>query len=117
MPSRTSPPEAAPRSRSWRERSCRVWRRSTIAMSERRQLIAGNWKMNMTNAEAARFLDEFMPAAGGRPDVDVAICPPYTSLRTVAERTAGTPVIVGAQNMHEQDTGAFTGEGSAVMLG
>ena len=50
-----------------------------------RQLIAGNWKMNMTNAEAARFLDEFMPAAGGRPDVDVAICPPYTSLRTVAD--------------------------------
>jgi triosephosphate isomerase len=84
--------------------------------AERRPLIAGNWKMNKTNAEAAAFLDEFLPDAGGRPDVEVAICPPYTALRTVVERTAGTLVIVGAQNMHEQDAGAFTGEVSAPML-
>jgi triosephosphate isomerase len=83
---------------------------------DRHPLIAGNWKMNKTNAEAAAFLDEFLPEAGGRADVDVAICAPYTTLRTVAERTAGTPVIVGAQNMHEQDAGAFTGEVSAPML-
>jgi triosephosphate isomerase len=82
----------------------------------RRPLIAGNWKMNNTNAEAAAFLEAFLPDAGGRPDVEVAICPPFTALRTVAERTAGSAVIVGAQNMHEQESGAFTGEVSAPML-
>jgi triosephosphate isomerase len=82
----------------------------------RRQLIAANWKMNKTSAEAAAFLDAFLPDAGGRPDVEVAICAPYTALRTVAERTAGSAVIVGAQNMHDQEFGAFTGEISAPML-
>jgi triosephosphate isomerase (TIM) len=82
----------------------------------RRPLIAGNWKMHKTNAEAQAFLEEFLPDAGGRADVDVAICPPFTALRTVAERTAGTPVLVGAQNMHERESGAFTGEVSAPML-
>ena len=72
--------------------------------------------MNKTNADAVAFLDEFLPKAGGRPDVDVAICPPYTALHMVAERTGGTPVIVGAQNMHDQDSGAYTGEVSAPML-
>jgi triosephosphate isomerase len=85
-------------------------------MSERRVLIAANWKMNKTNAEAAAFLEEFLPDAGGRPDVDVAICPPYTALRTVAERSASSAVITGAQNVHEQESGAFTGEVSAPML-
>jgi triosephosphate isomerase (TIM) len=83
---------------------------------ERRVLIAGNWKMNKTNAEAEAFLEEFLPDAGGRPDVEVAICPAYTALRTVAERTASSAVIAGAQNMHEKESGAFTGEVSAPML-
>jgi triosephosphate isomerase len=82
----------------------------------RRVLIAGNWKMNKTNAEAAAFLEEFLPEAGGRPDVEVAICPPYTALRTVAERIASSALIAGAQNMHEKESGAFTGEVSAPML-
>jgi triosephosphate isomerase len=82
----------------------------------RRPLIAGNWKMHKTNAEAQAFLDEFLPDAGGRADVDVALCPPFTALRTVAERTAATPVLAGAQNMHESESGAFTGEVSAPML-
>jgi triosephosphate isomerase len=82
----------------------------------RRVLIAGNWKMNKTNAEAEAFLEEFLPDAGGRPDVEVAICPPYTALRTVAERSGSSSVITGAQNMHEQESGAFTGEISAPML-
>jgi triosephosphate isomerase (TIM) len=85
-------------------------------MSERRVLIAGNWKMNKTNAEAAAFLDEFLPEAGGRPDVEVAICPAFTALRTAVERTSDSAVIVGAQNMHGQESGAFTGEVSAPML-
>ena len=82
----------------------------------RRSLIAANWKMHKTNAEAQAFLDEFLPDAGGRADVDVAICPPFTALRTVAERTAATEVLAGAQNMHERESGAFTGEVSAPML-
>jgi triosephosphate isomerase len=82
----------------------------------RRSLIAANWKMNKTNAEAVEFLDAFLPDAGSRPDVEVAICAPYTALRTVAERTAGTRVIACAQNMHDQPSGAFTGEVSGPML-
>jgi triosephosphate isomerase len=85
-------------------------------IANRRPLIAGNWKMNKTSAEAAAFLAEFLPEAGGRPDVDVMICPPFTALRTVAERTADTAVTIGAQNMHEKPHGAFTGEVSAPML-
>jgi triosephosphate isomerase (TIM) len=82
----------------------------------RRPLIAANWKMHKTNAEAQAFLEAFLPDAGGRADVDVAICPPFTALRTVAERTAATPLLAGAQNMHERESGAFTGEVSAPML-
>jgi triosephosphate isomerase len=85
-------------------------------MPEGRPLIAGNWKMNKTVAEATEFLDEFLPDAGGRPDVEIALCPPFTALRAVVEKTAGSDVIVGAQNMHEEDHGAFTGEVSAPML-
>ncbi len=86
------------------------------SQAARRVLVAGNWKLNKTNAEAAAFLDVFLPDAGGRPDVEVAICPPFTALHTVAERTAASGVMVGAQNMHDQASGAFTGEVSAPML-
>jgi triosephosphate isomerase (TIM) len=83
--------------------------------SNRRPLVAANWKMNMTNAEAAAFCADFM-ARDLPPGTDVVICPPFTALRTVAERVAGTAVRVAAQNMHEEDSGAFTGEVSASML-
>ena len=79
-------------------------------------MVAGNWKMNKTNAEASAFLDAFLPEAGGRADVEIAICPSFTALHTVARRTAGSAVIVGAQNMHDLPSGAFTGEVSAPML-
>jgi triosephosphate isomerase (TIM) len=83
--------------------------------SERHQLIAANWKMNKTNAEAAEFCTDFsgrdLPAG-----VDVVVCPPYTALRTVVDGMADTAVQVAAQNMHDQDYGAFTGEISAPML-
>jgi triosephosphate isomerase (TIM) len=85
-------------------------------VGSRRVLIAANWKMNKTNAEAEAFLDQFLPEAGGRGDVDVAICPTFTALRTVADLTSATAVMAGAQNMHEEDSGAFTGEVSAPML-
>jgi triosephosphate isomerase (TIM) len=83
--------------------------------SKRRPLVAANWKMNMTNAEAAAFCTDFM--ARDLPlGTDIVVCPPFTALRTVAERVAGTAVRVAAQNMHEEDSGAFTGEVSAPML-
>jgi triosephosphate isomerase len=82
----------------------------------RRPLVAANWKMNKTNAEAAAFLDAFLRHAGDRPDVDVVICAPFTALATVAARTAGEPVVAAAQNMHAEPSGAFTGEVSAPML-
>jgi triosephosphate isomerase len=85
-------------------------------MPERRPLGAANWKMNKTNAEAREFMDAFLPAAEGLGDVDVVVCPPYTALETVVELTREAPVRVGAQNMHEEDSGAFTGEISAPML-
>jgi triosephosphate isomerase len=85
-------------------------------MANRRPVVAANWKMNKTNAEAAAFLDKFLPDAGGRADVEVVLCPPFTALRTAVERTAGSAVRVAAQNMHEADSGAYTGEVSAPML-
>jgi triosephosphate isomerase len=83
--------------------------------AERRPLIAANWKMHMTNAEAAAFCDEFLARA--LPErADIVICPPYTALRTVVERAGSANVGVAAQNMHAEDAGAFTGELSAPML-
>jgi triosephosphate isomerase len=96
--------------------------------ADRRPLVAANWKMNKTNAEAEEFVREFLPkleaeggggkraGAGGASPVDVVVCPPYTALRTVAELAHETGVRVGAQNMHEADAGAYTGEVSAPML-
>ena len=83
----------------------------------RRPVVAANWKMNKTNAEAEEFMHEFLPGAEGLTgDVDVVVCPPYTALRTVAELARDSRVRVGAQSMHEEDAGAFTGEVSAPML-
>jgi triosephosphate isomerase (TIM) len=83
----------------------------------RKPLVAANWKMNKTNAEAREFMQTFLPEAEGiSADVDIVICPPYTALQTVADLATGARVRTGAQNMHEQDSGAFTGEVSAPML-
>lgn len=81
----------------------------------RRPFIAANWKMNKTASEADEFLDAFLPTRSpGGPEV--VICPTYLALSRVAERCAGTPVSVAAQNMYFEDSGAFTGEVSAPML-
>jgi len=85
--------------------------------AERRPLVAANWKMNKTTGEAQEFMRGFLPgAAAVAEDVDVVLCPPFTALRTVAQMAQGAGVRVGAQNMHEEDAGAFTGEVSAPML-
>ena len=85
-------------------------------MSERTPYLAANWKMQKTVAETEDFLDRFLGDIGELASVDIAICPPYTSLATAAERCRRTPVRVAAQNMHEEESGAYTGEISARML-
>ncbi len=77
--------------------------------------IAANWKMNKTVAEAAEFIDTLLPRIAAT-QCDVVVCPPFTALTAVVERRYGTAVKVAAQNMHEEGSGAFTGEISAPML-
>jgi triosephosphate isomerase len=80
-------------------------------------LIAANWKMNKTNAEAREFMQSFLPEAESiAAHVDIVVCAPYTALHTVADLATDSRVRTGAQNMHEEDSGAFTGEVSASML-
>jgi triosephosphate isomerase (TIM) len=77
--------------------------------------IAANWKMNKTVAEAAEFIDALLPRIAATQH-DVVVCPPFTALHEVVERRRGTAVRVAAQNMHFEESGAFTGEVSAPML-
>jgi triosephosphate isomerase (TIM) len=84
-------------------------------MPDRTPYIAANWKMHKTVAEAAQFVDALLPRIAATQH-DVVICPPFTALTAVVERRYGTAVKVAAQNMHEEEFGAFTGEVSAAML-
>jgi triosephosphate isomerase (TIM) len=84
-------------------------------MPDRTPYVAANWKMHKTVAEAASFVDALLPRIAATQN-DVVICPPFTALTAVVERRYGTAVKVAAQNMHEQEAGAFTGEISAPML-
>lgn len=79
-------------------------------------LVAGNWKMNTDLAEAVRLASEVARATDGADGVVVAICPPFVSLEAAAEIIRDTPVRLGAQHMHAEESGAFTGEVSAPML-
>ncbi|MEN9662978.1 MAG: hypothetical protein RL324_1927 [Verrucomicrobiota bacterium] len=82
----------------------------------RKKLIAGNWKMNKTGADALTLVQEIAAAIGKQPEVDVVLCPPFTALAAVAPLLDGTLLKLGAQNMHPEASGAFTGEISAPML-
>jgi triosephosphate isomerase (TIM) len=84
-------------------------------MPERTPYLAANWKMHKTVAEAAAFVDALLPRIAATQH-DVVICPPFTALSAVVERRYGTAVKVAAQNMHEAESGAYTGEVSAQML-
>ncbi len=83
--------------------------------STRTRYLAANWKMHKTAVEAAAFVDALLPRIAATRH-DVVICPSYLALGEVVERTRGSAVRVAAQNMHEEDSGAFTGEVSAPML-
>ncbi len=83
----------------------------------RKKIIAANWKMNMTQGEAAAFTQTFLREIGDSNDVEVVIVPPFTSLAKVSELLHDVQnVKLGAQNMYWEKGGAFTGEISATML-
>ena len=82
----------------------------------RKPLIAGNWKMFKTTAEARDLVNGLKKSLAGVEGVEVAFCPPFTVLATVAELVAGTEFQLGAQNLFWEDEGAYTGEISGLML-
>src|ERR687894_2770080 len=82
----------------------------------RTPFIAGNWKMHKTVAEAEDYIQGLLPRVSSADGVDIAICVPFTALQALVDSTRGSRVEVFAQNMHEADHGAFTGEVSAPML-
>ena len=81
----------------------------------RKPIIAGNWKMNKTIAEAIEFVNDIKGKLNDA-DVDVVICAPFTLLKDLKEVTKGSNIKIGAQNMHFAENGAFTGEISSTML-
>ena len=86
-------------------------------MSFRKKIVAANWKMNMTQAEAASFVETLLRELADKSDVEVVIVPPFTAIAKVTEALGGSQSIkVGAQNMYWEKGGAFTGEISAAML-
>ena len=85
-------------------------------MSSRKKFIAGNWKMNKTPADGVALVNDIVAAVGKQSDVDVVVCPPFTGLESAGKALDGSNVKLGAQNMHFEASGAFTGEISAAML-
>ena len=79
-------------------------------------IIAGNWKMNKTNAEAAELVTGLIKTVGGLKSPRVVLCPPFTALSDMAKLTASSNICIGAQNMYFKESGAFTGEISPMML-
>ena len=82
----------------------------------RRILVAGNWKMNGDTAGSRVLVEGIAAGLDGSENADVLVCPPYPYLPAVASLVDGTAVALGAQNVSEHDSGAFTGEVSAAML-
>ncbi|ADL11873.1 triose-phosphate isomerase [Acetohalobium arabaticum] len=82
----------------------------------RQPFIAGNWKMHKTNQEAVEMVEELVDLVGDIGDVDIAICAPATALAPLSEVTAGTNIALGAEDMHWEEEGAYTGEISPLML-
>jgi triosephosphate isomerase len=86
-------------------------------MIKRRKIIAGNWKMNKSATEAKHLVADIVDELGTFDQCDIVLCPPYTAIQAVGEALEGiTNIQVGAQNVHQEKSGAFTGEISAYML-
>ena len=82
----------------------------------RKPFVAGNWKMNKTVAESRHLVSELVPGLQAIDGVDTVLCPPFTSLLAVAALLEGTDIRLGAQNIHWETAGAFTGEISPMMV-
>ena len=85
-------------------------------MTMRGKIIAGNWKMNKTNAEAVELAADLLGNEGDGQKVKTVICPPYTALSEVARVIKNSRIFLGAQNMYPRESGAFTGEIAPAML-
>ena len=84
--------------------------------SKRRTVIAGNWKMNFTPAEAEAFIAEVTPLVAGKDNCDIVFCAPYVTIAAAMKAAEGTNINIGAENVHFAPKGAYTGEVSADML-
>ena len=82
----------------------------------RRYVIAGNWKMNFTPSEATAFINEIKPMVEGKNNCDIIFCAPFVTIASAMEAAKGSNIKIGAQNVHFEEKGAFTGEISAKML-
>ena len=82
----------------------------------RTPLVAGNWKMNKTEAQAEEFIQALLPRVSALAHVEIAICVPFTDLRAMVDSARGSLVQVCAQNMHFEPSGAYTGEIAPPML-
>jgi triosephosphate isomerase len=85
-------------------------------MSDRRPIVAGNWKMNKTADESEVLAKDVVAAVGGIHNVDVVICPTFVGLDRVSKAVSGSNVKVGGQNVHWEPEGAYTGEISTAIL-
>jgi triosephosphate isomerase (TIM) len=83
---------------------------------ERKLIIAGNWKMNKTVAEALVLVDDLRIELANITEVDIVVCPPFTALCEVAKALRDSNIRLGAQDMSEHNSGAYTGEIAAEML-
>ncbi len=82
----------------------------------RKPLVAGNWKMNKTVEQATLLVADLLPGLEAVRTVDRVLCPPFTSLMVLSGMLAGTEVGLGAQNLHWEESGAYTGEVSPLMV-
>ncbi len=85
-------------------------------MKQRKRIIAGNWKMNKGVSESQALAEDIKRDLAECSEVEVVLCPPFTSLSVVADVLGDTAIKFGAQNMHWENSGAYTGEISAMML-
>ena len=83
---------------------------------KRRTVIAGNWKMNFTPAEATAFINEIKPMVAGKDNCDIIFCASYVTIAAAQEAAKGSNIKIGAENVHFAPKGAYTGEVSAEML-
>ena len=84
--------------------------------TNRRAVIAGNWKMNMTPAATEAFIKELAPAVASMNGCEIVLCVPFVDIATAVKAAEGTNIKIGAENVHFAEKGAYTGEISAEML-